>query len=223
VSEAVDGDGFASRPLIVVLHGPAGVGKDSVIARLCEAAGIHRAMSTTDRAMRPGEKNGVDYHFVSTEEFQRKIDNGEFAEHARVYGQWKGLERAEIEGPLSDGLDVIIRTDVQGARSWRARLVGAVSIAIVAADPKAPASIHRELTRERITRRDPRIDPDELERRLRELEEELADLPNNDYVVVNHHNGLDSAVNDILAIIRHEKSNPTRPAPALKDAAPDAV
>lgn len=208
-----------TRPLVLILHGPSGVGKESVIAGLQRATGIHRATSTTDRAPRPGERDGIDYHFVTTEEFLRRKEAGRFAECARVYDDWKGLERAEIEGPLERGEDVIIRTDVQGARRWRELLDGAISVLIIAAERDAPADVHRALTRDRIRAREPGIDEATLARRLREVDEELADIPNNDYVVVNHHNGLDSAVAEILAIIDAERKNPRRPAPRLRDSA----
>jgi guanylate kinase len=197
------------------------VGKESVIAGLQKASGIHRATSTTDRAPRENEQDGVDYHFVTTEEFLRRIREGLFAEHARVYSGWKGLERAEIEGPIERGQDVIIRTDVQGARTWRKRLEGAVSIVIIPAPAHRPSAEHREQTKRRITGREPDIDPLDLATRLQELDEELADVPNNDYVVVNHHNGLDSAIGEILAIIEYERANAERPEPRLIEALPE--
>jgi guanylate kinase len=209
----------ARRPLVLILHGPSGVGKESVIAGLQKATGIHRATSTTDRKPRPGERDGVDYHFVSTPEFLRRVRAGLFAEHAKVYEDWKGLERSEIEGPIERGEDVIIRTDVQGARTWRRLLDGAVSILIVATNPGRPAEDHKRITEARIRGRQPDISAEDLARRLREVDEELADIPNNDYVVVNHHDGLDSAVADILAIIEAERRNLARPVPRLRTAA----
>jgi guanylate kinase len=201
------------NPVVLVLHGPSGVGKESVIAGLQRAIPIHRAMSTTDRAPRPGERDGVDYHFVTTEEFERRIQEGAFAEHARVYGDWKGLERREIEGPIQMGRDVIIRTDVQGARTWRQRLAGAVSVVIVAVAQELDAEQHRSVTRARILGRDGELPPDVLSTRLNEVDEEIADLPNNDYVVVNGEDGLEDAVAEILEIIERERTNPSRPSP----------
>jgi guanylate kinase len=209
----------ARRPLVLILHGPSGVGKESVIGGLQKATGIHRATSTTDRPPRQGERDGIDYHFVTKDEFLRRVKAGRFAEYARVYDDWKGLERSEIEGPLARGEDVIIRTDVQGARTWRSLLDGAVSVLIVATDPGRPAAEHKRITESRIRRRQPEISATELDRRLREVDEELADIPNNDYVVVNHHDGLDSAVGDILAIIDAERRNLARPVPWLRAAA----
>ena len=87
------------RPLVIVLHGPSGVGKDSVIDLLRERTGIHRATSSTDRAPREDERDGNHYHFLTRARFEEKIRNGEFAEYAEVYGDLKGLEKREIEGP----------------------------------------------------------------------------------------------------------------------------
>lgn len=207
--------GVTARPLVLVLHGPAGVGKDTVIAQLRDLTHIHRAMSTADRQPRDGEQDGVDYHFVTTEEFERRIAAGAFAEYARVYDQWKGLERREIEAPLARGEDLIIRTDVKGARAWRERLEGAIFVCILAAEPTTPAEVHRAITRERMLKRQPDMDPADLEERLREVDAELADAPNNDYVIVNHHNGLESATREILGVIERERCNDSRPRPRL--------
>lgn len=193
---------MSDRPLVIVLHGPAGVGKDSVIERLRERLGIHRATSSTTRPPRANEVDGVDYHFLSEAEFRRKIENDEFAEWAVVYEQYKGLERSEIERPLAEGRDVIIRTDVQGARTWRKKLEGAVFIFLMAED--------RETLRARLAARGSES-PESLATRIATLEEELADLENNDYVVINRSGRLDEAVDEIAEIIAREKSNPNRP------------
>ncbi len=190
------------KPIVVVLHGPSGVGKDSVIDRLRERIGIYRPTSSTTRPPRPGEIDGVHYHFLNEAEFRQKVEAGEFAEWAEVYGQLKGLERREIERPLAEGRDVIIRTDVQGARTWRRILEGAVFIFLTAED--------RETLRARLIARGSEND-ESLAARIATLEEELADIENNDYVVVNHHGQLEAAVEEIASIIAREKANPDRP------------
>lgn len=190
-----------AKPVVIVIHGPSGVGKDTVVDRLRERIGIHRATSSTSRPPRHYEEDGVHYHFLSPEDFERKIDAGDFIEYARVYDQWKGVERREIEEPLARGEDVIIRTDVQGARTWREKLEGGVFIFLMAED--------REALRARLIERGSE-DEDSLAIRIAELEEELSDVENNDYVVINRHGRLDEAIDEIAEIIEHERHNPHR-------------
>ena len=189
------------RPLILVLHGPSGVGKDSVIAELRKRTGIHRATSSNSRPMRKDERQGVDYHFLSRDEFQRKIDAGDFIEHARVYGDFKGLERRELEAPLAEGRDVLIRTDLQGARELRRLLRGTVFVLLTAES--------REALEARLTARESESE-ETLARRLAEVDAELADAPNNDYVVENREGGLDDAVDELVRIVERERVNPDR-------------
>lgn len=196
-----------ARPLVIVLHGPSGVGKDTVIDMLRERTGIHRATSSTSRLPRENEVDGNHYHFLSEIQFEQKIRAGDFAEWARVYDDYKGLERREVEEPLREGRDVIIRTDVQGARTWRERLDGAVFIFLMAED--------REVLRSRLSSRGSE-DADSLARRIAELEEELADIENNDYVVYNRHGELEQAVTEIARIIAAEKEKPGRRAVRLR-------
>jgi len=194
------------HPIVVVLHGPSGVGKDTVIARLRERTGIHRPTSTTSRAPREGEVDGVDYHFVSSEEFLDRVERHEFAERALVYGQLKGLERREVEGPLGEGHDVIIRTDVQGARRWRKVLDGGIFVFLMAESV--------DVLKQRLVARQTE-DQVDLARRFAALDEELDDIPNNDYLVRNPHGDVDTAVAEIIALIERERRNPLRPAPRI--------
>jgi len=194
------------HPVVVVLHGPSGVGKDTVIARLRERTAIHRPTSTTSREPREGEVDGVDYHFVSPEEFLDRVERHEFAERALVYGQLKGLERREVERPLAEGLDVIIRTDVQGARRWRKVLEGGVFVFLMAESV--------DTLKERLIARQTEDEVD-LARRFAALQEELDDIPNNDYLVHNPHGDVDSAVTEIIALIERERRNPLRPSPRI--------
>lgn len=202
---------MSDKPLVLVLHGPSGVGKDTVIDVLRKRTGIHRATSSTSRRPRPGEVDGNDYHFVSCADFEAKIRAGDFLEYAKVYGDWKGLERDEVLGPLSHGQDVIIRTDVQGARTWRDRMEGAVFVFLMAES--------RESLRARLRERGSE-DPESFERRLAELEAELADVDNNDYLVVNRQGQLEETVAELEEIIRKERDNPERPYPRLRDEVP---
>ncbi len=189
------------RPLIIVLHGPSGVGKDSVIDRLRARTGIHRATSSNSRPMRVGERQGIDYHFLTVEAFQRKIADGDFIEHACVYGELKGLERRELEAPLAAGEDVLVRTDLQGARALRTLLRGAVFVLLIAES--------REALGDRLTARETESE-ESLARRLAEVDAEIADAPNNDYVVTNREGALDETVAELVRIIERERVNPNR-------------
>ena len=195
------GISLMERPVVIILHGPSGVGKDSVIDALRLRTGIHRATSSTNRARRDYEQHGEHYHFLTTAEFEAKVRRGEFAEHAKVYGDWKGLEAREITVPLDEGRDVIIRTDVQGARTWRKKLAGAVSVILLAED--------EDVLWERLESRGTES-AESLAKRRAELEEELADIPNNQYIIRNRHGLLDDAVSELSAIIMRERQNPNR-------------
>ncbi len=116
-------------PLLVVVSGPSGVGKDATLKSMqAQGAPFHFLVTTTTRPRRPTEVEGVDYHFVSTAEFQDKLGRGEFLEHANVYGNLYGNSRSDIEQALSRGMDVIMRIDVQGAATIRKRVDGAIFI-----------------------------------------------------------------------------------------------
>lgn len=199
---------MTTKPLVLVLHGPAGVGKDSVIDKLKERTGIKRATSSTTRPPRKGEEHGRDYYFLSWKEFEDGINAGEFVEYATVYSDYKGVHASEVKRLIDSGEDMIIRTDVQGARTWRKKLEGGISVFLMAAD--------RETLRARLTARESET-VDSLERRLAEIDEEIADIPNNDYLVYNHDNALDAAVAEIEAIMERERNNPARPRPRLRD------
>lgn len=198
------------KPVLIVLHGPSGVGKDTVIDALRQRIDIRRPTSSTDRPRRDYEVDGVHYHFLSTQEFERKIARGDFIEYSIVYNQWKGVERAEVEPLLEQGHDIIIRTNVDGARAWRKRVEGAVYVFLTAEDPDA---LRRRLHKRRSET------PETLLIRIAEFDAEMADLPNNDYVVVNHTGRVQETVAELEAIIERERANPERPWPRLR---PDA-
>ena len=195
------------KPLVIVLHGPAGVGKDSVIEKLKERTGIKRATSATTRDPREGEKHRHDYYFLTRAEFEAGIAAGDFVEYATVYDDYKGVHASEITRLIESGEDMIIRTDVQGARTWREKLHGAVFIFLMAED--------RETLRQRLSGRESET-VESLDRRLAEIDEEIADMENNDYVVYNHHGALDAAVDELEAIIERERANSQRPVPHLR-------
>lgn len=199
----------ASKPVVIVLHGPTGVGKDSVIDLLRERTGIHRPTSTADRKPRPGERDGEHYHFVTPDEFRRRIERGDFIEHADVYGEKKGVAAGEILRPLEAGRDIIIRTDVHGARTWREKFEGAVFVILL------PENIDALRARLLVREGDGFAKAAE---RLSDFDEEVADAPNNDYIIYNRHGELDEAVAELERIVALERTNPGRPSPRLRQA-----
>jgi guanylate kinase len=199
-----------TKPVVIVLHGPSGVGKDTVIDELRARTGIHRAISSNTRAPRKDEQDGVDYHFLSREEFKRKVEAGEFLEWAEVYDDLKGLEAREVLPWLRRGEDVIIRTDIQGARKWQEILDGAILVLL------APESI--EALREQLTGRGSE-DDSSIEARLAEAEREMAEAGLNDYVVINRPGEVVVTVTEIEQLINRERTNADRPIPRLRDAA----
>jgi guanylate kinase len=194
--------GEAAWPLLVILSGPSGVGKDAALMRMRELGfPFHFVVTATDRPRRPGEIDGVDYHFLPTAEFERMIAANEFVEWANVYGQLKGIPKSEIRDALASGKDVILRIDVQGAATIRSLAEDAILIFMMA---KNDDELRNRL---RWRRTD---SPEQLERRIETAREELARIPDFDYVVVNEEERLDDAVGQIRSIIRSEK-NRVRP------------
>ncbi|WP_322488863.1 guanylate kinase [Chloroflexus sp.] len=190
--------GKPPQPLLVVISGPSGVGKDSVLMRMRELGfPFHFVVTANSRPQRPGEIDGVDYHFVSTERFREMIDNDELLEWAEVYGQYKGIPKFEIRQAMASGRDVILRINVDGAATIKRLAPEAVFIFL------APASLN-DLRHRLMLRRTE--SPAEVERRLAMVADELAQLPNFDYVVINHADRLDEAVGQIRAIISAEKA-----------------
>ena len=123
----------APRPLLVVLSGPSGVGKDAVMAQMRELnVPFYQVVTAATRSQRPGEIDGQDYHFVSIERFAAMIEQKELLEHAVVYGDYKGIPKAEVRKGLASGLDVVLRVDVQGAATIRSLVPQAVAIFLIA-------------------------------------------------------------------------------------------
>ena len=190
-------DGNPPWPLLVILSGPSGVGKDAALMRMRELGfPFHFVVTATDRPRRPGEIPGVDYHFLDTDEFQRMIRDNEFLEWAEVYGQLKGIPKFEIREALRTGKDVIMRIDVQGADTIRQIAPEAILIFII------PANFEELRTRLQWRRTD---SPEQLERRLETAQLELQRIGDFDYIVVNGEARLDEAVGQIRSIIRAEK------------------
>ena len=193
-----------SEPLLIVLSGPSGVGKDTVLQALKRRnLPLHFVVTATDRPPRPGEVPGVDYIFVTREEFERMIADDELLEYAVVYGDYKGIPKAQIRQALASGKDVILRVDVQGAARLRALCPEAVLIFL------APANV--EDWYQRLINRHSET-PETLARRVEAVRRELTYLDLFDYLVINRQDQLEQAVDQIISIIQveHLRVHPRR-------------
>ena len=123
---------WSSAPLLIVISGPSGAGKDSLLDRLKQmGCPFHFVVTTTTRPQRVGEVDGRDYHFVTQSEFEAMIEQGDLIEHARVYGDYKGVHKQQVREALASGMDVIMRLDVQGAATIRRLAPEAVLIFLI--------------------------------------------------------------------------------------------
>ncbi len=201
ISTADDPFRHRHSPLLVVISGPSGVGKDSVVKRMKERGfPFYFVVTATDRPPRPGEVHGRDYLFYTTSAFEQMIAAGELLEHACVYGQYKGIPKAHVRQALHSGQDVVLRLDVQGARTVKGLIPDAITI-----------FLNCESEEELVARlRQRRTESEEaLLRRLETARQEMACLPSFDYLVINRRSALDEAVDDVAAIIRAEHCRTT--------------
>ncbi|MDY7077278.1 MAG: guanylate kinase [Chloroflexota bacterium] len=187
---------FARHPLLIVISGTPGVGKDSLIRQLKERSQpFHFVVTATDRSPRPGEVHGVDYFFLTTDEFLQMEQEGELLEHAIVYGQHKGVPRQHVREALASGQDVVMRIDVQGAATIRSLVSDALLIFLTASSEK---ELEQRLCRRGCD------SPEQLQKRITTAHDEMEQLSKFDYVVVNRDGELDRAVDDVIAIIQAE-------------------
>jgi len=185
------------RPILIVISGPSGVGKDATLNSLKETGHpFHFVVTATTRPIRPGEEDGVDYHFVSMGEFAEMIDNDELLEYAVVYGDYKGIPKEQVRKALASGKDVVMRIDVQGAETIRQLVPNAISIFL-------NAETEEELVR-RLCDRKTEADG-KLKMRIATARQELKRIGDFDYTVVNRVNSLEATVQDVLSIVRAEK------------------
>jgi guanylate kinase len=182
--------------LLVVISGPSGVGKDSLLRGLKERGLPFRFVPTMNtRPRRPDEVDGVDYYFVTTEKFITLLEQGELLEHAVVYGDYKGIPKEPIREALQSGQDVVLRVDVQGAATLKRLIPEAVFIFLT-------ASSEEELVARLSNRKTE--SPESLRIRIATAREEMQRVSEFDYVVVNAAERLEAAVQDVIGIIRAE-------------------
>ena len=180
---------------LLVISGPSGVGKGTIVSKITEHLGgtVRLSISATTRNPREGEKDGVHYHFLSEEDFLKRVENNEFLEYAFVHENYYGTPKPPAEAALRDGCDVILEIDVQGAMQVKENFQDGVYIFIL------PPSI--EELRNRLTQRGTESDQD-LELRMSKALAEIDYLERYDYAVVN--DDLQDAVNKVLSIIEAE-------------------
>ncbi|HEX6269987.1 MAG TPA: guanylate kinase [Anaerolineales bacterium] len=192
------------QPLLIVISGPSGAGKDTVMQRMKERGfPFHFVVTATTRPKRANEVHGRDYWFVSKEEFAHMINEDELIEHAIVYGDYKGIPKQQVREALTSGKDVIMRIDVQGAETVR-RMAPEALMIFITTDSEEEL-VHRLETRKTET-------ADSLAIRIATARKELKRLDAFDYVVVNHEFQLDETVNTIRAIIdaEHHRVKPRK-------------
>lgn len=186
----------AREPLLVVISGPSGAGKDSVLAKLKEQKLPFKFVITaTTRSPRPNEQHGIDYFFISKEQFKQMIANDELIEYAIVYEDYKGVPKEQVRIAFQSGMDVIMRVDVQGAA--RIRQLAPEAVLIFLTTGSEEEMIKRLELRQ--TENDER-----MQLRIATARKELERINEFDYVVVNSDDHLDEAVQSILAIISTE-------------------
>jgi guanylate kinase len=182
--------------MIIVISGPSGVGKGTVISKLLNLdSKLTRVVTCTTRKPRKGEVNGKDYFFLTPEEFFKKVRNNELVEFAFVHGNYYGTPKIEVESGLEKNRDVVLQIDVQGAKKIKNSYPDALLIFLLPPDMK--------VLKERLSGRGTETE-EEKELRLKRAEEEIEERVFYDYIVVN--DDLDKTVSEIMQIIKEERS-----------------
>jgi len=191
---------MSDTSILFIVSAPSGAGKTSLLRELLQRdPRLSLSISHTTRAMRPGEEDGVHYHFVDQQTFKTLVAQDVFVEHAQVFDNFYGTSEAAVRDQLAAGQDVVVEIDWQGARQVRERFPGAVSIFIV------PPSI--EALRERLSGRGQ--DSDEIiDRRMRDAQAELSHYGEYDYLVVNDQ--FDTALRQLAEVVSAERLRLTR-------------
>lgn len=193
---SVNFDILEKNPLMIVISGPSGVGKDSVLRALKKSnLPIHHVVTVNTRKPRPDEKEGVDYFFVSREKFKEMISNNEFIEYSRVYKDFKGVPKSQIREALNSSNDVVLRLDVQGAEKIKDIYPQAILIFLL---PSNQDDWYKRLGGRRLSHEK------DMDTRISTVKDELIKARDFDYLVVNEQNKLTKTVQTIESIIKTE-------------------
>ena len=189
---------------MIVISGPSGVGKDSVLRALKKSSlPIYHVVTANTRAPRPDEREGIDYFFVTRDDFEKMISDNELIEYSHVYDDYKGVPKAQVRKAIQSGRDVILRLDVQGAEKIKKIYPEAILIFLTPANEEEwfQRLGGRRLSQEK-----------DLATRIETVKDELIKAQNFDYIVVNAQNQLQKTINTIEAIItaEHQKSKPRK-------------
>lgn len=189
------------KGLLIVVSGPAGSGKGTVNSHLLASDDFCFSVSATTREIRPGERDGVNYFFISREEFEQRIQNGDMLEHNYYCGNYYGTPREAVEKVLGEGKNIILEIDVNGAMQVKEKYPDAILIMLL------PPSFRKqeERLRGRATE-----DEQTILARLEQTKKEIPFFTEYDYIVYNYDGGVDKAAGDILAITRAEQLSVSR-------------
>ncbi len=200
INETIDFNILEKNPLMLVISGPSGVGKDAVLRQLKKRnLPIYHVITANTRSPRPDEKEGVDYFFVSREKFRKMIAQDELIEYSEVYEDYKGVPKAQIRSALTSGKDVVLRLDVQGAQKIKKLYPQAILIFLIPSN--------EEEWFQRLGGRRTGHEKD-MDTRIATVKNELNIAREFDYIVVNAHNKLQETIRVIEAIItaEHQKT-----------------
>lgn len=189
------------KGLLIVVSGPAGSGKGTVNAKLLETGDFVFSVSATTRAPRPGERDGVNYYYISQEEFRRRIDAGEMLEYTQYCGNYYGTPLREAETVMESGKNLILEIEVEGAMNVKAKYPDAVLILLLPPD----FSTQEARLRGRGTETENKICE-----RLAQTRKEAEQFHKYDYIVYNYDGRIDEAVENMLSIVRAEQHRSLR-------------
>lgn len=185
---------------LYIISAPSGAGKTSLVGKLIQQDNaIMVSVSSTTRDKRPGEEDGVNYHFLSVDSFNEKISQGDFLEHAQVFDNFYGTSKSSVELQLKAGKDVILEIDWQGAEQVRKLMPDAISIFIL---PPSRDELHRRLTGRGTD------SAEVIALRMEEAESEMSHYAEFDYIVIN--NNFDLALHELQTIFIAQRLTQSR-------------